>query len=260
MKANNGILKERIFITLFFVFILSIIIISFIRISSSTTDENQWMDLPSAYYLTQDVNAESVNNNDTSEPKFIPAFNLIIRVNEVLPDNLSHFESIIKNSNGELLEFTILDIKKFKLAKYNVNKKDFDLSKVRLIDSAVIIRFIHKDGASDRAGLKVGDIITSINNRKFSNSMDADKIIRDGEIGKTLDYNIIRDGKEIEIKVFLAKYGVNFEYLLIIITGLAYIVLGFFISFNKPQIKAAIFYWFIFDDGGIFNCQWLIYF
>ncbi len=241
MITLQRLIRSKIFYLSVFLLFIIVIIISFLRISSSTTDENQWIDLPSKFYLTQIVNVEPVNNKDSSEPKFKPAFNLILRVNDVLPDNLSHFESIIKNAKGELLEFTILDINKFKIATYNVNKKDFDLTYVRFIDSAVIIRFVQKDGASDRSGLIVGDIITSINNRKFSNSMEADKILREGEIGKTLDYKIVRDGKEIEIKVFLAKYGVNFEYLLLIISGLGFILLGFFISFKKPQIKAAIF-------------------
>ncbi|MCX7735358.1 MAG: SpoIIE family protein phosphatase [Candidatus Kapabacteria bacterium] len=239
MKTLNSLSRTRILIASFFAFYIIIILIAFFKISSSTTDENQWIDLPSKFYLTKDIKGEISDPNSEINKSISPAFNLILSVDDVIPENISDFEKIIQKSNNKQLTLRILDISEFKIFNYIIDKNDFDKSAIRIIDSAVIIRNVFKDGASDRAGLKVGDIITSINNKKFSNSMEADKILREGEIGKTLDYHIIRDGKDIEIKVFLAKFGISFEYFILILTGLSYIIFGFFIAFKKPEIKAA---------------------
>ena len=103
----------------------------------------------------------------------------------------------------------------------------------------VRIIYIEKGGASDRAGLKVGDIITRINGQTFRNAREADILLQKEYIGKTLEYEILRNGKPMTIHVRLAPFGVQLFYLLTVLLGILYGLLGLFVGVSRPHLKEA---------------------
>jgi S1-C subfamily serine protease len=60
---------------------------------------------------------------------------------------------------------------------------------------------ITEAGASDRAGMRVGDLIEKINGHSFRNIFAADSILRSGQEGKVLQYQVIRGEKTLLLDV-----------------------------------------------------------
>lgn len=90
---------------------------------------------------------------------------------------------------------------------------------IRDIDSDYA-EYYHLDGAgvyivnvtsdeADKAGLRSGDKIISINGKKVSNSSDFKARVHENEVGDTVTIVISRDGKEKEIKVTLTSEADN---------------------------------------------------
>ena len=94
-------------------------------------------------------------------------------------------------------------------------------------------------GASDRAGMKIGDLIFRVNGSYFKNAMEADSILRSEQIGKTITYEVIRDNRELTLNVTLAKFGATVPMLIFLISGCIYLLSGLFIGLKSAEIKAA---------------------
>ena len=70
----------------------------------------------------------------------------------------------------------------------------------RLGEEAVI-----KDSAAEKAGLQEFDIILEAGNEKINEKNPLANIIQNFEIGDTIDFKILRKGKEIVLKVKLEE-------------------------------------------------------
>ena len=59
------------------------------------------------------------------------------------------------------------------------------LDALRSIDNTVLVMQVTPGGASDRAGMLPGDVITRINGQGFSGALDADRIMRASQVGRS---------------------------------------------------------------------------
>jgi len=103
----------------------------------------------------------------------------------------------------------------------------------------VIVTSVLAGGASDRAGMKPGDVIYRINDSSFTDAQDADRMLRRGQVDKSLRYDIYRGGTEVTLHITLAKFGFSFMMLLFFAVGLCYIGTGIFIVLKRPRLVAA---------------------
>jgi len=94
-------------------------------------------------------------------------------------------------------------------------------------------------GASDRAGLKEGDVIIKINHRNFTDKFEADAIMRNNKPGSVIQYDILRDSQPQQIFVQLARIRVRLYYLFLSSMGLLFLVLGLFVGFKRPENAGA---------------------
>ena len=94
-------------------------------------------------------------------------------------------------------------------------------------------------GASDRAGMLPGDVITRINGQGFSGSLDADRIMRASQVGRTSAYEVLRNGEPLKLEVRLSAFGIVLGALLLFVVGFLYIVSGTLIATLRTHIKAA---------------------
>ncbi len=69
----------------------------------------------------------------------------------------------------------------------------------------VYVARVYEDNPADKAGIKVGDVITLINDRKIESSRDLTLTIAAASVGETVNVKLIRDGKEKMLKVKLGK-------------------------------------------------------
>jgi serine phosphatase RsbU (regulator of sigma subunit) len=108
----------------------------------------------------------------------------------------------------------------------------------------VIIIEITSGGASDIAGIKVGDIITEVNGNPVHTAIQANEYIRQGYAGKKLDYTISRNGEISHRIVALAAYGLSFDIIIIILLALSCFILSplVFLSRSRDPI-ARLFGW-----------------
>jgi sigma-B regulation protein RsbU (phosphoserine phosphatase) len=122
---------------------------------------------------------------------------------------------------------------------YRVDGSAFPKNFFRVIPPTAYVVFVHNGGASDRAGMKVGDLIFRINGKHFKDFIEADRILRRGQSGKTIAYEVLREGRELTLQVELAKFGIRFALLVMSFSGLLFMATGAFIALNRPQFKAA---------------------
>ena len=110
---------------------------------------------------------------------------------------------------------------------------------VRDIGHTVIVVNVTPGGASDRAGMKVGDHITAINGKTFVGAGEADFILRQAQIGKTIDYAVIRGNAPETLDVTIAAFGLNIGLLVFLVSGFIIMGTGLVLGGTRPQYAAA---------------------
>ncbi|MGC8768354.1 DegQ family serine endoprotease [Calditerrivibrio sp.] len=73
------------------------------------------------------------------------------------------------------------------------------------IDHGVVVNKIYSKSPAEKAGLKEGDIIIKCNNESITTSSELQKIVMNSKVGAELKLTIIRDGKEMTVKVITEK-------------------------------------------------------
>ncbi|MBD0297388.1 MAG: PDZ domain-containing protein [Bacteroidota bacterium] len=68
------------------------------------------------------------------------------------------------------------------------------------------INSVSKESAAEKAGLKAGDVITRIDDKKIGNAEEVSKIIRSHKPGDKVTITLLRDGKEQKITAELGKW------------------------------------------------------
>lgn len=73
-------------------------------------------------------------------------------------------------------------------------------------DKGAEINSITKESAAEKAGLKKGDVITSIDSKKIKDAEDVSEAIRSHKPGDKVTITILRDGKEQKLNAELGKW------------------------------------------------------
>ena len=73
-------------------------------------------------------------------------------------------------------------------------------------DKGAEIQLVSKESAAEKAGLKKGDVITMIGNKKIENADDVTKAVRAHKPGEKVSITFLRDGKEQKTTAELTKW------------------------------------------------------
>ncbi|HEY0059333.1 MAG TPA: PDZ domain-containing protein [Flavisolibacter sp.] len=73
-------------------------------------------------------------------------------------------------------------------------------------DKGAEITSVSKESAAEKAGLKKGDIITKIGDRKIEDAEDVTEAVRSHKPGDKVSISILRDGKEQKLNAELARW------------------------------------------------------
>ncbi|MCI0514626.1 SpoIIE family protein phosphatase [candidate division KSB1 bacterium] len=106
----------------------------------------------------------------------------------------------------------------------------------------IIVIYIAPGGASDRAGLRLDDVIIKINHQSFNNKHEADAIMSANPPGSIVQYDILRNDQPMVIDVQLARIKVPLYQLLFMFGGLLLLALGLFVGFKRPLLHEARLY------------------
>ncbi|MCX5777459.1 MAG: trypsin-like peptidase domain-containing protein [Candidatus Firestonebacteria bacterium] len=83
------------------------------------------------------------------------------------------------------------------------------LSKKLKVSAGVLITEVDAKGPGKEAGLKSGDVIVKFNGKTVKAPKNIVEMVAAGEVGETAVFTVVRDGKELEIKIILAPWGQN---------------------------------------------------
>ncbi|HCV43397.1 MAG TPA: hypothetical protein DGH68_07920 [Bacteroidetes bacterium] len=207
----------------------------------SPTDENIFQNPPSNVCFAATVPAEHFDEQSKSwTPDSIRIGDLPTELNGRKFDSLQLAQEYVRGLPGtSSITIRVLrpDEKQYYL--YRLLKSAITFDKVRVLQPTAWVTTVTEGGASDRAGMKVGDLITRINGYTFANVNEADQILRSGQIGKATDYEVLRKGSLLTLHVTLASFGLQFAFLIFIVSGFVYIATGIFIGLARPGFVAA---------------------
>ncbi len=218
---------------------------NFYHSASSPTDENWFGNSPSKLYVIKNFPGQLANytagfKKGSPQPVLqdsVQIGDLLLTINRQKPDSLAGAYRALQKDSTVVLH--VFRPKRNEILFYRITKAAVPDSFLRPIPSTAYVYEVFKNGASDRAGMKVGDLIFRINGRTFRNSGEADQILRSGQSGKAIAYDVIRDNSVLTLPVTLARFGVSIPLLVMCLSGLVYFGVGAFIALQRPQIKTA---------------------
>ena len=221
---------------------------TFYRFASSPTDENLFTDSPSLLYVVKSIPADFTGKSMIPwkiEGKFqtsdsVRPGDLLWGIDGEHMDGLGELGSYLQGvPNDRVIELGIVHPPLKAVLAYRLKRASFPDSAIIRLTSAVVVTAVTPEGASDRAGMRIGDIIVRINGKEFNGAMEADQVLRRAQSGKAISYEEMRDGKPLTLNVTLAQFGFPLSTLVFSLSGIVLIGIGSFIAMRRPQIKVA---------------------
>ena len=127
-----------------------------------------------------------------------------------------------------------------------LNEIGIQLDKITFLRQGIFLGFLVEGGATDRAGIKSGDILISVdnvawkveymaaNNGYFLDYKSLYKL-RTQPKGIPLNYRVLRENQLLDIQVTLATFGIPLKLLIYFVIGVLFILVGWIYAFNNPQ-------------------------
>ncbi len=221
---------------------------NFYHIASTPTDENVFRDTPSSVFVRAEVpasfNAETglqvFDRAAEAQPNALLAGDVIVSVNNTTIGTLAEaMRAIDASPTRDSVGIALFRAALNKTFTYTVGKKYLTRDVLTEYSNVVLVISVLQGGASDRAGMKTGDIIFRINDQAFSDAQTADKMLRQGQVDKSLRYDVYRDDRPLTLQITLAKFGVAFTVLLVFCVGLCYWGTGIFLALKRPNLIGA---------------------
>jgi serine phosphatase RsbU (regulator of sigma subunit) len=164
---------------------------------------------------------------------------LLMSINNGTVKTVKDVYDAIDESPQDEIRFEVLRPSLNYLITFKIKRAAIPPEFIVLIPNYVLVTDVISGGASDRAGMKVGDMIVRINQQEFTNAVEADRILRLGQIGKSLKYDILRNNQFIQLNIVLAKFGIPISLLLFTLCGIVWMLSGTFIVVSRPNLMAA---------------------
>jgi len=221
--------------------------IAFYRFASSPTDENLFMNSSSPLYFVKSLSGTVVKKSSyiafanviPRETDSVCVGDLLVSINDRAPSSPSEVDVIIGKNAGDSVVIAVDRPSETARIVFRVKKLGISSGIIRAIPPTANVCDVTEGGASDRAGMKVGDLILRINGQGFKNVLEADSIMRHGQIGKSIAYDILRENRILRLNVTLAAFGIPISLLIMFLSGLLYMVIGTFLSLKRTGLKAA---------------------
>ncbi|MGD9898848.1 MAG: SpoIIE family protein phosphatase [Calditrichaceae bacterium] len=219
----------------FVIFLLVISGINFYRYISLPTDENWFTNPPSRFSVTS-VFSDTLISQDANPDEG----DLLISINKNRFQNSDEITNYLAAISGDsIINIELLRPVLNEKISVKVHRRFLSDSFFIELPDFVYVFDVTEGGASDRAGMKKGDLIYKINGQSFKNSMEADRILRLGHSGKAITYEIFRGNRPMTLHVILSIIGVSIAGMTIFLCGLIYILIGAFILLKRHRLKAA---------------------
>lgn len=213
--------------------------------SSVVTDDNIYQDLPSKVYIQNNITAYKKlgieNNKEVIEKTELRQGAIVLKIDNKTFSNLHQINQYINSLKSRSFNIDVFipginDSTIGKRYSYLIHKQDFLDNTFHELKSGLIISYIIKSGASERAGLKIGDIITKVNGKNFESAIDAFNITLKSSSANSVYFTVLRQGKFTNINVKLTSIKLTFNILFTYLIGIVLILLSMFIAFSRFNI------------------------
>lgn len=220
--------------------LMSIVGAALWRFGSTPTDENTFTEPPSAVLLTQVVPGRPAGPGDPAQDaaaSLLPG-DLITAVDGQRIFRPPQYLAALARAS-EQVRVTVVRQAQRRRLDVIVDTDQLRRSPVRDTGRAAFVIDVAQGGASQRAGMRIGDLIVRINGRSFTDILEADAILRSGTVGHSTNYEVLRGGETLTLRVTLASFGLQLSLVMFSIAGIVYMLVGGFIGLARPLIPAA---------------------
>jgi serine phosphatase RsbU (regulator of sigma subunit) len=219
--------------------LLILVGVTFYQLAIRPTDENLFTNPQSNLYIAKDLPATLLMGKKGQADNEARLGDLIVGVEKNPVIDRDDLRRELASTPDTLAEITIFRFGINEKRLYRVAKSYLTDEFIRDLGPTARVIDVTAGGASDRAGMEIGDLILRINGQKFKNSLDADRILAEGQVGKALLYEILRKNQVFSLHVTIAAIGVPFPVLVSTLCGLLFVGVGLFLGFARPRSIAA---------------------
>ncbi len=246
---------------------LGIISYNFYRNAVTVFSGTHYMSLPSNFYVIKALECNKFTDADTLKGdkiwETIPVGSFILEINGVDVNSKEEFNNALSKFKPDaVLKIRVFNIKKSEQLKdldmksryaklsdlYEIPRSQISDNSVKFLTGGILMAYIEPEGATDRAGIKSGDILLNINGKELKiMSSDAGeqltleslKYLRSFESGVPIYYNVLRNNEQLTLVVKLAVFGIPIEILLLLITGLPFFIMGLYLILKRPELVSS---------------------
>ncbi|MBS3999890.1 MAG: SpoIIE family protein phosphatase [Desulfobulbaceae bacterium] len=218
---------------------VSHIVLVFYLLITSTTDDNLYTQLNDFNYNTKPIIGINLDNG-TNKLDTIKPGHVLLAINDssFAPPNYEYNDYLEQITPNSTVKLKFLNLQVRKPITIEVKKSDIPERFTVFVPMSAWVNSVTEGGASDRAGLKQGDLIIRVNGKSFKDIFEADRLMRRLGSGNEILYEVLRFEKKFEVKVALSKIGISWYSLVSLTTSVLTLILGFWIGFNKPNLVA----------------------
>jgi serine phosphatase RsbU (regulator of sigma subunit) len=219
-------------------------------VGRAATDENIFMDPFSGVYVVESVSGKPGASREALAGLLAQFIDEVTSADSLEPgDVVMHVDGERLRGTAEVqarlagkasVEVTALRARARQVVSVVVPTAGL-MDALRSINNTVVVVQVTPGGASDRAGMLPGDVITRINGQGFAGSFDADRVMRAAQVGRASAYDVLRNGEPVRLEVRLSAFGIGIGALLLAVVGLLYIVSGTLLATLRTYIKAALY-------------------
>lgn len=203
---------------------------------SSATDENLFTNAPSGILVG--APPEGAPPGGTWAAAGLQPGDFLVSIDGARLANPALVRTLISRSTGPLA-VTVRRAALLRTVKTQVDAAALLGAPLLDASNTVVVIAVTPGGASDRAGMLVGDVITRINGQPFTTALEADAIMRRGQTGRATAYDILRAGRPGTLHVTLARFGFTFGAAVAFLGGIAWMSFGTFLVMARPAVLGA---------------------
>lgn len=250
---DNKLTAFRIFLSLAVLTAFSFGVLNLIEVVSTVTDENYYTYPFRTCYVSESIIGERILDTEQGEFQTNPrdsivTGSLILGINDRHIykgfDIFAYLDSMDEKSK---ITLRIFELTKFKggrdprpwYSNFVVEKSGLNKRSLKPLDAATYVFDVKPLGASDRAGIKIGDLIVGVNYNKFHVDDDTEFKQAFDKGDKNITYQILRNNKIDNISVELALFGISFRDIIYFVTGLMFFVLTLFVGLKRANLVPA---------------------
>lgn len=238
MRKDNYILIYRYFIiTTGVIFLLGGMALFYLN-AQIVTDENRFTNLPSRLYVGEAVENDTLSGGSLKGRILVGDF--ITEINGVRVKEITDFIDALNNiDSSSVINVKVFSFKRKGIYDVRIRSNELPENSLIVLQSGVFVLSTERDGASERAGILPGDIITKINGKTFENAYQADSLLKSFSYEKEYSYEILRNAKVFNVNLRLARFGVKIQYVGVFLAGALCLMLSIILMKKRGSLPGA---------------------